>query len=819
MVKMKTKNKIPKLISSLLIVSIIIPNLFFSQPKQVNAQAAITFDPIQSALKFIGNAVGVTGTVAGVTSTSIQVKNVLKAIAQEFLKAAAKKMLAEMTKSTVNWINTGFHGQPLFVQNPQSFFQDITKSEVKNLVDQIGYDRLKSPFGKQFALQVIDSYKRTAQQNSEYSLNKVINDEEFLNNYRINFARGGWDGFLLNTQYAPNNPIGYNITEASILGEKIAGTQQTAVQKVKDTLNQGMGFLSPQTCPSNPSYNNGVNEFNRPSFSFNPAPGDLPPEPKPTDAKYQGDIGKYGSPTFLSDYAIWQHQYNVLKAARKNAWAKTNDCPNGLASTTPGSVAANSIMNALGTPMKQGELSAAMGNSLSTVFDSLINHFLDKGLSSLASKINPQQTPDTWSYNGETLGSPSNNTDTFGGPDQEIILSDFKKQISGYTTILNEDGTIKDVTVGEIGGGTYTPGDIDNTKTEIALMDNKDYTSPGILQLMQIIPIETQKLDECLPGLNKGWEARLKTETERNSKILLKESGSSDDLKVKAVTDVLRELNFAVASYKDWVTIKMMGSLPNAVTYMDEISNLDTLTQKTSETSNNKRDKEKALARLRSLQNSLSLIPKQPNPQDSDQAAYKRDETKLISIKKQYDAIKNIISNTTGIEETKSTLNTLKDTLENLNKLNTECVAERRDAGWSNDGNNLGDGILMSTNNQPITVQIQDQIFGQITVNTGQTNGSEIGQFCSVPIISGYSHGDIIRQDDSNQHGALKFTFRNPHGNDGGDPGYEDLPMLNAREVYGDDTRKFNPVVVDIDCNTLFKAKPTDYKHSGDPAF
>lgn len=809
MIILKNK-KIQKLISSFIVIALVVPSLtLFFKPTKVDAQAVVS-DPINTAVNVITTGTTAATAAASATSTGIQIKNVLKDIAKQFLMVAAKRMLAEMTKSTVNWINTGFHGQPLFLTNSASFFSDIAKGEIKDLVDQVGYDRLKFPFGKQFALQTIQSYKTQAQQNAEYSLNKVVNDPELLSNYRTNFYVGGWDGFLLNTQYPQNNPMGFNLTEAAKLGEKLQETQQTKVQQVKDTLQQGMGFLSPKTCPTNPNYDKNTNEFNKPSFNeaeylkthpYNPPTVD-PNSPSGSLAKVQYDTN-----------------YQAAKNTAKLAFNAKYTCPGGMVSTTPGSVAANSIMKALNVTQEQGTLAAAMGNSLSTIFDTLINHYLDKGLSSLASKINPPQTPDDWSYNGETLGSPVTGNNTFSGPDQEIILSDFKKKISGYTTILNEDGSIKDILVGNVGGGTYTPGDIENTKTEIALMDNKDPINPGILQLMQIVPIETQKLDECLPGLNKGWEVRLQDETQRNSKVLLKESGSSDDLKVKAVNDALRELNFAVKAYKDWVTTKMMASLPDAVTYMDEIKNLDTITQKTSETSADKMAKIRALARLESLQKSLATITKQPDPQDSDQAAYKRDEAKLISIKKQYDAISSTISNTTSIENTKSILNTLVDTLASLKKLNPECREERKNAGWSNDGNNLGDGLLSSINSQPIMVQIQSQIFGLTSINTGQVTGSEIGQFCAVPLISGYSHGDIIREDDSNRHGALKFTFRNPNGNDLGDPGYEDLPMVNAREIYGDDTKKFNPVVVDIDCNTIFKAKPTDYRHSGDPTY
>jgi len=64
-----------------------------------------------------------------------------------------------MTKSVTNWINSGFHGAPLFLENPGSFFQDIGKYEIKNLVDEFGYDPNRFPFGQAFALNTINAYK------------------------------------------------------------------------------------------------------------------------------------------------------------------------------------------------------------------------------------------------------------------------------------------------------------------------------------------------------------------------------------------------------------------------------------------------------------------------------------------------------------------------------------------------------------------------------------------------------------------------------------------------------------------------------------
>ena len=139
-------------------------------------------------------------------------------------------MLQQMTKSVVNWINTGNWGNPLFVTNPQSFFKDIAKSEIKNIVSIFGYDSRRFPFGKDFALNLINSYKTQLATNAEYTLNKAITDPVLLRAYQNDFNVGGWNGFLVNTQYPQNNYIGFNMIATEQIARKLEGTAQTAVQ-------------------------------------------------------------------------------------------------------------------------------------------------------------------------------------------------------------------------------------------------------------------------------------------------------------------------------------------------------------------------------------------------------------------------------------------------------------------------------------------------------------------------------------------------------------------------------------------------------------
>src|SRR4026209_1825975 len=159
------KNK-TKFISGILIILVLAPSVFFSAPKQADAFWGI-FDFGAFFDWFTGAntsaTAGSTAVSAGANTTEVALdwKEEARKILIEVAKSVARKALAEMTKSTVNWINSGFHGTPLFLENPDAFFQDIAKSEVKILINEFGYDPSRFPFGKAWALNAINSYKST----------------------------------------------------------------------------------------------------------------------------------------------------------------------------------------------------------------------------------------------------------------------------------------------------------------------------------------------------------------------------------------------------------------------------------------------------------------------------------------------------------------------------------------------------------------------------------------------------------------------------------------------------------------------------------
>jgi len=800
---MTEKNsRMVKFISSLLIIATIAPSILLSKPKQAEAFGATWLTDIFTGANVVPATVS-----AGqeTTQTALKLKDVAKEIVKQIVMTIQRRLLAEMTKGMVNWINRGFHGSPLFLENPKSFFQDIAKYEVKTLIDTFGYDSRRFPFGRDFALNTINSYKRQLGDNAEYTLSRVINDPALLNNYRNDFDFGGWNGFLINTQYQQNNYIGFQLLATEELAGRLQGTVENNAQKVQTTLDQGMGFLSPQTCADNGGnneYNKIVaNQFKRPSFKpvtkFDPTPMllecvDGGPNPPPyCEAAFQG---------YQAEVQLYQERL----AKERAAWATKNTCKN-LVATTPGSVVANQITNAMGSNFRQTELGAALGNSMSAIFDALLNQFLSKGLNALATTKNPPKPPpDDWSYGGLTLGSPTDETNEEwdSGPDEVVILDDFGKQLVGEIVPGNSASSICIMQTGlalpgftqaaciAAGGiwvpanSVYVPGDIANTQKELALMDNLDPNNPyvnasgafppgctsnlgfnattglpcnsGITQIISGTWPKIRELDMCLPGPDFGWKDRLLDEMVRNSKKLQERASDSDGQKAAEADLVLKELKFAVNSFRDWINNKMITELPNSIIYMDAVDEIEDLYQQSEELTDRKRGKTQALIRLQVIKTQLlelkNLLASQ-NPPLIQPAAGSAEEKTLIALKKQYNAIRTSISSPVSVDEIKNELFFSVDKLARLNSLITQCKTEK----------------------------------------SAKPAISEQNVFCEAPIKGGYSHGTFIGPDTTTPK----------------------LPMVNAKKVYTWRSwlgLKGNQVNIDLKCDIIYKATLVDYK-------
>lgn len=816
------KTKIQKLTAFFLVMMFLLPpTAMWFTPRKAAAvlPVADTTNPPFSILNVLESGV----------SAAKDTWDALDEIAKQVLKTVARRALQEMTKSTVNWIN-GVEGRPLFVGNSRSFFGNIAEGEIKKIVDSTGYDKLRLPFGRQLALELIGAYRAQSNANAQYTLSRVINDPELLQNYRNDFGIGGWNGFMLHTQYPENNYVGSKLLASEKLGQKLANLNTNVAADVREELQQGMGFLSLKICPSNPSFPKDIDPNNPPAFNYATYGREHPYNPpKREDYKDQQ--------LYNIALSFYDNNYNTAKVATRNAWNKKNTCPGGLKTTTPGAVAANSIMDALGGPRKLGEWSAALGNSLSAVFDAFANKYLQKGLRYLTSKVNPAPPPDDdWNYEGTTLGSPLGNinddNDWTTVPDEEIDLNNFIEEV-------NEG--------------------IENTTTELALMDSSDTANPGIKQLITIIPRKAKELDECLPGPDMGWESRLDKEFERNAKVLREKAQDNPE-----ANNVLRELRYAVEYFKDWVELKTSVSLPNGTSYLKAIKDVKRFAQQSKELEDKQKNKTQARTRLMVIQEGLDAIKESLGVEETQPAKNTPAERHLISYRRNYNAVRDFISTTTTVANSESERDILNDSLIKLNTFISECGNARTVAGWTNPGGSAAK--LASGPNKAIDKEfgVVDNLMAQhyretldrppvrtepplrttyptfdepYTKYIFKMLGTEIEQFCLLPVDGGFPHGTVLGEDEVIfpvvKDAAGKILRPLTYGGASGyvfegrtEPIlYPDLPMINSPYVFKyREQRKWKRdkdrnVHIAIVCEVVWKSSIIDYTNPEMPSF
>ena len=761
--------KIQKIITVIILIAVVGPPLLV--PRRADAIVGMAANVVTAKQTTI---------IAIIKSIELALerKKWLKTILETIAKTVAKRALANITRDTVNWINSGFHGKPLFLENPDSFFKDITKFEIRNLVDTFGYNSARYPYGRGWSLGVINAYKSQLDYNAAYSLSNVINDEAYLSNYRNNFNIGGFNGLLLHTQYPQNNAIGFLMIANEALSGRIDRSPgaDNEVGKVQDLLQQGQGFLAPQVCRSNPSLVQ--NPYNPPTFNYEKQEKWDPPDIN----FFNGDEDAYD--TYMQLYA---QAYNERKAAAQGIWKEQNTCTGGWANTTPGYVAATQITRALGSNFAQKELGIALGASLSAVFDALASKLFTSGLNALASNTNPPpETPDNWDYLGNTLGSPTGaygyNDSPFIGPDEEIILGEFKKAVAQGLA---------------------------DTQAELALLDNPNSINYGVTQYLSAIWPKVRDLDICLPGPNLGWEQRLDDEVGRAGTKIQEKMNDKNAEKASQATLVFKELQFAVSFFKDWMKTKTLFSLPSAFEFLDAISETETYDQQMAETTDKKRTKLQAVAWLQGIKSQLESFTDQPLPGTREEAA-------LISLRKKYDTVRYAISNTETIEETKARLDALWDKLSGLNAMVNKCASERQERGWnipprtgnppSSWNDSTGESSILLTDNNSGFFARGTTYFGKYFVffppiidwagsaSLQVRTGTEKEQFCSRPISGGYTHDVFINPNDPTPGGP--------------NVEYNQLPLINTKAK----TKNAGNFVIILSCNTIFRSSPIDYK-------
>jgi hypothetical protein len=240
-------------------------------------------------------------------------------------RVVARVALQQMTAGIVNWINSGFNGQPAFVQNYRQLFFDVADKAAGQFIQGSALSFLCTPFQAPVRVAIAQSYARRNASASSCTLSQAIggniqNVNSFLSG---NFSAGGWGGLLSFTTVPTNNPYGaYSYAQLG-LQNSIAQAQQDVA---RDTA-AGRGFLSYQEPYNCKPVSTG---------DFNPSTGE--------------------------EILTSECQYRI---------------------TTPGSVIEQSLNTSLGTSYRQLELAKTFDETISTLIQQLITQSLYGGLSNL----------------------------------------------------------------------------------------------------------------------------------------------------------------------------------------------------------------------------------------------------------------------------------------------------------------------------------------------------------------------------------------------------------------------------------------------------
>jgi len=285
-----------------------------------------------------------------------------------------------MTASTVNWINSGFKGNPSFLTNPEGFFTNVADQATGAFIKKTGIlSQLCSPFNIDVRLALaLNQAGYNDNQPYRCTLSSIINNvqntsvngrsiDSFMNG---DFSQGGWKGFVAVGN--PQNNVGRVYLQAqSDLLQKINSQQGQYQQQ----LVQGHGFLSWQDCKNvTPAQIqdtvSAVKDVQNISLT-NSNPNDL------SGLGFLGtsDMGKT-APTLKQNITAYQN--SGAGSISESASGGYQSCE----TKTPGSVIAASLNKELGTGSDSLVTADEIDEIVGALFSQLINTVLTGGLSS-----------------------------------------------------------------------------------------------------------------------------------------------------------------------------------------------------------------------------------------------------------------------------------------------------------------------------------------------------------------------------------------------------------------------------------------------------
>ncbi len=633
------------------IATMVIVGFFFSPIIKIHAQGIPVIAPTSDAI-------AVKNTLEQTIQTTLASKEWLQTAMQQVAKGLAMQVLKKFTQETVNWINQGNDGKPLYVTNTGDFFDSIADEQVKILTNKIGYDPAKYPYAKDFLQYYITAYARK-------KLDPLATNTYTLpNSCATNFTWSCWNARVSNSA---NNPFGAFFETSRAIDQKI----NTAVSIADKEVSAAGGFLAVKTCEL-----------------FQPAPI-IPQETVTGPADNNPGLGSQTNSAGSGMGAMEQSGFTfdetgtlvvstgTSTTSSSNTTTNTTDTtnPNGIntgnptnapvvmgpgnttnvaptgspcakyTNSTPGTVVGNQITTALSSGTRQNELAAALGSSVSAIFDALYNRFVGQGLNALSTSLfdsataNNQQN--TFNYYGVTLGNTSTTTvttdDWASGPDIIVDLN-------------------------QVLGVPYTDGTVPEGPSSLDLTVQEANSLQSITTTLKQFPDTLNQLDKCLPGPDYGWEARFNTALQEESAKIDKKIAKASDTNepAEAAADELKgikqRVDLAILLMRDRMVSK---NIPSALTIYDAVNANAQKSLKYNEYYQKYLEKKTTVRRIEILKAQYAA--------GSD----------IVPIMMQYQAIKPMISRQDTIAATDSDRLNFETQRQELIDLTGQCLTER----------------------------------------------------------------------------------------------------------------------------------------------
>lgn len=372
----------------------------------------------------------------------------------------ARNQLVEMTRATMEWVNTGFGGDPLYVRNMNklmnSIENEIITAEMKLFKNPNDY-----PFGRDYVKSVInaknikDDFASSMKTDLSVFLNlgneNLLKNGGYIESYTKDFSLGGWIGWLGLTQRPQNNPLGSTLAMTNHLDEKVENEKKY----IESEIEANDGMLSQKKC-----------------------------------VKWIPDSGSFETTTIVDGIPVQKtiegttvETTTIVDGVPVTERTVDKNNPENCIEwevVTPGSIIKDKVSTHLNSPERQSELVKTVNDLLFGLFSSLITNFQQGGLSSLK----PTASESTFNY--EEFGGFGSNP----GDDDIMSTNEERENWGGW-----------------VNGGSF---DITKDLPDI-IKTQKDFIEQANIYVKKYPERISAlgELDYCIPGPNASWKENM----------------------------------------------------------------------------------------------------------------------------------------------------------------------------------------------------------------------------------------------------------------------------------------------------------------------